>query len=666
MESVFKVIGGEICISVQGITKSLGISEESALETVKKGMLRNKDNGKSWIHFSDEKDNRKKWVVVNSIPKSTQNRIHYFYGDITQFHCAEKWISIINTMILPADGVWYLTQKCTETKAKEYARACAWLRFTDSNIDVDKYTTMQERYETIIAVLKQDKGHCLRVTNWRSLRNKVVAFSKDGRASLISGKNGNDNSKKVTDLGVSFILNAYASPLHPSVRDVARLYSEYAHLHNWKPLSEERIRQIVKDKSVQQEITLGRDGKKYTKDMFERTIKRRPAPFPDALWSLDGTTLQLMYLDAKGKTCSDLYFVAVMDVYSDRILGYALGETETSVLVQQALRSAIRNTMMKPLQLQYDNSSANKSKECTELFKRMATWGFPTAPHNGKSKPIEPLLGRFEGGNMRHMPNFKGGNITSHSREIKANPDFLTSQKLADLATTIEQFGLMVDIHNNTKGERDGKTPMERYRLANEHRIEMDYLSMVSAFWVERKEGARYTKDGLTIEVNKQRYTYEVETERGIEDMEFRMNWIGTKFTVKYDPDDLEYISLWFEDKHVTEARQKWLAPMAVIDNQEGDMTIVRKALKERTRYINVLEDKIMKYKEDVLEGNLPAELSHYILNKDAYNRIEQKMINDEISSSAMRMIGYPDKKKKPNNFLLYGDEPGSMAVLED
>lgn len=664
MNSFFKIIDNEVCISVQGITNCLGIDEQSAFETIKKGILRSKNGSKSWVFYCDDIDKRKKWIAVNSIPKNTQQRILYHYGDVRRYHQFESWINIINLGIYPADGVYFVTQKLDEKKASQKARSCAWLRFILSDVDADQFATMQERYEAIIDAINKDKGHDLKVSNWRVLRNKVVSFQNDGRSSLITKKNGNDNSKKVSDVGLSFIINCYAQPIKPTKRDVARLYNDYATQKGWKALTDERIRQILVMPDIKQAVAFVRDGMAQGKKQFERTIKRQKPTFADALWTLDGFTIQLRYKDA-GKVLSELYCIGVMDVCSDRIVGYAIGTTENSVLVQQALRNAVRNTMMKPLQLQYDNSSANKSAEATELFDRIARWAFPTAPYNGKSKPIENLIGRIEGHNMRHMANFKGGNITSHSLSIKANPEFLQGQDLPDLKTVIEQVSIIVEVHNNTVG-KDGKTPYERYAVKHPLRTQMDYLDMIQAFWVERKDAVRYTKDGLIIEVNKERYTYEVESERGVEDIEFREQWLGTRFNVKYDPDDLEYISLWYEGKHVTEARQKWLAPMAIVDTQEGDRAVISKSLEQRKAYPERMVATIRKHKENVeSDGNLPTELNHYELHKDAYNRAEQKLIDAEISQGALALVGYPSERKR-RPYLLYGDEPGSMAVLED
>jgi hypothetical protein len=491
---------------------------------------------------------------------------------------------------------------------------------------------------------------------------KVLAYQQDGRASLLSLKVGNSNSKKITETGLSFIINSYASPLKPSVLDVYRLYTDYAVQQGWKKISLERVRQLITSTDVVA-ISQSRHGDNVTRNQYERTIKRQRPSFADALWTLDGFTIQLRY-QTNGKILSDLYCIGIMDVYSNKLIGYAVGTAETSVLVQQALRAAIRNTMMKPLQLQYDNSAANKSAEATELFERMARWAFPTAPYNGKSKPIERLIGHLEGHNMRHMPNFKGGNITSHSLNIKANPDFLSGQELPNMAQAIEQFTLVVEIHNHTTG-KDGLTPTERYNVAHPLRKQMDYLEMVQAFWVERKHPARYTKDGLTIEVAKERYTYEVETERGVEDLAWRNEWIGTQFTIKYDPDDLEYISLWKDGVHITEARQKWLAPMAIVDMEDGDRAIIDKALAQRKAQVALNRETIDRHKSNVSDEGLPTELSHGLLHKDAYNRREGRLIDEDISAKTMAIVGYQSRRSE-KRVSLYGDGEGSMQVLED
>ena len=662
--AVLKIIDGKICISVDGLASAMGEDRMSAMNVIWTGIKRNKQHNRTtYQHYTDPSDARKRWIIVDSLPKGPHAKVLLCYGDIQAYYLYEQVIDDINMSIDPADGVWYVMQRIDEKMATILTRGCAWMRLISSQRHTaDIYPTLEARYNAYLAMLTKDTGHNIHVTHWRSLRRRVVAWDTEGRASMISKKTDNTNSLKLTDMGRTYIINSYAQPIKPSIRDVHRLYNAMAQQKGWATLSEERVRQIIQDPTHKQVIALARHGHNYTANQYERTIKRKKPSFADALWTLDGFTIQLRYKH-DGKICSDLYCIAVMDVYSRCVIGYAIGTAETSILVQQAIRQTVRQTMKCPYQMQYDNSSANKSGEATELMQRISRWAFPTAPYNGKSKAIEALIGQIEGHHMRHMTNFKGGNITSHSMDIKANPEFLNSQDLPSMDTVIDQVKLIIDIYNHTQGQ-DAVTPTDRYNMIDSRRREMDYLSMVQAFYVTRRDRARYTKDGLTIEVHKQRYTYEVADASGQEDMAFRLQYLGESFTVKYDPDDTTMISLWIDGRYIADATIKREAPMAIVDMQPGDRTYINGALEQRRAYMHKLRAMADTNRDTLEQAGIASELSHYILHKDAYNRIEQKLIDQDIDMKALEIAGVPARTKNRKT-TLYGDEEGSMRIID-
>lgn len=395
------------------------------------------------------------------------------------------------------------------------------------------------------------------------------------------------------------------------------------------------------------------------RNRMERTIKRRKPSFADALWSLDGFTIQLRYRDENGKVKSGLYCVAVMDVFSDCIIGFSIGSTETQQLVQGALRAATMKSLKLPHQLQYDNSSANKSQEAQQLMKRLSSISYPCAPYNGKAKPIESLIGRIERLNLRYFPNFKGGNITSPSLEIKANADYLNNQELPTKKQAIAQFELAIETHNHSEN-KNGSTPIQLYNTPSDHRRDIDFLMMVEAFWVERRRPIRYGKDGLIMEVNRDRYTYEVESEKGIEDMAFRREYLGSTFTVKYDPENLDQIALYLDGSYITTACQKHEYPMAEVDFQDGEKQMLHKALGQRKSYIEDSFRELDQMRAELIEEGLPVDLDHALLNKDAYNRMEQGYLDELIDRSTQR------KEKVSAMRSLYDDDEADGSILKD
>lgn len=453
------------------------------------------------------------------------------------------------------------------------------------------------------------------------------------------------------------ILNLYSSPLKPSVTKVTEIYNREAVDKGWPTLTYERIRQVLTTPANSQIVFLARHGKEAFRNKYERTVKRSRPSFADALWSLDGTTIQLYY-QKDGKVLSGLYWYAVIDVRSNAIIGYAIGASETSVLVQTSLRDAVNFKGMMPHQLQYDNSSANKSKEATQLFNKLARVAFPTAPYSGKTKPIEAILGRFEQQVLRYYKNFKGGNITSKSINTAANPDLLKKLKdnneLPTLDYIIKQLKTAIHVHNNTVVKKYGKTPIEMYAVAHEKRRELPYLTMVDIFWVERSRKVRYTKDGLQMEVDKEVYTYEVEARQGVEDMEFRKQYLGSSFEVRYDPGDLEYINLYVDGSWIATARQKYEYAMAKADAVKGEGKLLKESWNERDEYIEgIYADIEANAQED--EGEI---MSFQLAHKDALNRMEGEAQDELIFST-----GRTTKRQKVR---LYDIEEADGSLVDD
>ncbi len=651
---LFNCIEQKYCLSVEAIAQAMDGTADGVANAIHTGLYRYRQ-GKSqhWQHHPDPDDARRKWVVADSLPRAVAGLVTKRYGNVADAYHAELLGDEARQRATPEDLAHWLGRKVkkgeapfTLEEAQQLAEACGWLRTLASGHGLDRFRGKAHYYEQAAKVLAA-RGLCgLKVKNARYLQRKVEQWQREGYDALVNGRFGNTNGQKLTSEGELRLMNLYASPLKPTYEDVARIYNQEAPQRGWPTLTTERVRQVlVRCKQV---TFLSRHGKEAFRKEFERSFKRRKPSFADALWSLDGFTIQLVYQNEQGQPCSGLYGYAVLDVYSDCILGYKLmvGSGEPSTLVQAAMRDATRKTGMRPYQLQYDNSSGNKSKEAQELFKRLAHLHFPTSPYNGKAKPIENLIARLEGANMRHLPNFKGGNITSPSIEKKANPDLLRSLykegKLPDREGAKRQVEMLIQVHNNTKG-KDGRTPAERYADQHEKRVALDYLTMVTAFWVERKKTARYSKDGLTIEVGKVKHTYEVQSKPGIEDLEFRLRRLNDSFTVMYDPEDLGEICLYKDGAWMATAARKHEFAMARVDIVEGEDSILKENLRRRKDYIERSRNEMEAINEAVEQLGF-EEYSYMYQHKEACNRMEGEML-DEILAATGRPI-----ERTPNN----------------
>lgn len=666
----FAKINNELCISAEATAEAMGIAPKSALNTIKKGLERARNGADTWRHYTDESDGRKRWIVVEALPEVTRLRVEYHYQDLWLAYYTERLNDEALARVKPEDRQYYLHVRpragglgLPAEKVSQLCEACGWLRLCASDYWKDKWNRRSLFFEWTAKVLAERQLYGLRVSNARTLERRTAKWEKRGYDSLLSRSFGNDNPRKIGDLQVRRIINLYANPLKPTITDVTDVYNREALERGWAQITPERVRQLVNDDPENRQIcTLARHGKDAAKNAIERTIKRRRPSFADALWVSDGSTIQLRYVDSSGKVRSDLYYYAVADAYSDCIVGFAIGYTETATLVQAAYRDAVRKTGMMPYEINYDGASANRSEEVQQLFDNLSQLHFKAAPYNGKSKIIEAIGGRLEQRNMRHFANFKGGNITAKSLDSRANPDFLTQQHknghLPSEQQVVAQFKLVIEVYNNTIVKKYKRTPAERYRDADDRRKQMDHLTMVEAFWVERRHQARYTKDGITIEVDGERYTYEVEVERGVEDFAWRMRHLGDSFTVKYDPDDLEYICLYQQGVWVATARQKYEVPMAVIDREDGEGKIISKSLTQRDQYWQQLQREAAAL-NDEMEVLGFEELNHRTLHKDAYNRIEGNLLDELLEATAVGV----ERPRRQSNYELYDTDADGSVV---
>jgi len=622
---------------------------------------------KCWPHI---KEGRKVWIKYDGLRKKYQKVILANIGNpytIVQQQDLNRHNQQIQTALatLPdameqyyqgEDYIYFIRQGIDQETATHYATIAAWLRLCNSKwYKKAGFTSKDHFLQAVINQLAEHPLNGLKCSNIRHLKRRITQFRRHGLESVISRKIGNQNSAKLTGKPAKFVLERYASPLKPSIPEVRLQYLQEAKKQNWEPVSEQTIHNYLYRPNIKQKWYAARHGQDAARNAFERTIKRRRASYPDALWVLDGTTVPLIYQDEQGKRVyGDLYILAVLDASSDNIIGYALSWKESAMLVQSALRDACRKTMMHPFQVQYDNSSANLSQEVKQLMPRLSRVNFPVSPYNGKSKRIEQVFGRFQQRNLRHFNNFKGGNITSPSINSKANPDHIHNQKgqLPTINQAIAQVKLAIEVHNHTKV--DGINPNERYNQQDERRVGIDYLAMVEMFWVERRQPVRYTKDGLRIQVDNTDYWFEVEQKRGIEDRAFRDQWLDGRLTIMYDPDDLSHIQLYYNGRWIATANQKYEAPEAVADYEDGEGQIINEALNERKRYTQDMKQEIEDVREEMRQDGI-AELGYTHIHKDALNRIENtKLLND---------LGLTNDKKPQKHTPYSGDDADGSVV---
>lgn len=444
----------------------------------------------------------------------------------------------------------------------------------------------------------RDEYHHTLPQNQARLKSKIKAFKADGYKSLISGKVGNRNTVKITkEFGLLLIaLKRSRTPVYTD----AQLFEEAnrrAIENGWKPLkSLPGMKRWLYSSANEQLWYDAVHGENAARLKFGRKQRTKLPTRRDSLWYGDGTRLNLYYQDEEGKVRTTQVY-EVIDAMSEVMLGYWISDSEDYEAQYHAFRMAIQTSGHKPYEIVHDNQGGHKKLNSLPRRKEgnPNEQGFldkichihrATQPYNGSSKTIEAIFGRFQQQVLHQYDNFTGQNITAKKASSRPNLESMEANKKS-LPTLDELKALYAEARqkwNSMKHPIYGKSRMEVYESSvNEETPVVTPVDMVNMFWVMHDKPATFTDQGITIEVKKQKYTWEV-FKNGEPDLEWRKLHTWEKFYVQYDPNDMTTVNLYAIDlagrkRFSTVARPYWEIHRALQDQSAEEKTQIHKAI---------------------------------------------------------------------------------------
>jgi transposase InsO family protein len=591
--------------------------------TVKVGTRRNREGIVStWQHLSSGGETL---ICYESIPEVTRTNYDLpELGALTQ-RSLEKLIKV------PGEAITFFKDDPNTFKyAGELAAISGWMIFlagvTRKAAASIGFPTKDALYDTALQVMNSKKYHCWRCASVQALKSrKLKPFQRLFKAplngnysgqdlrtalkSLISKKYGNSNSSKLTEEQEALLIQIYAEPNKPNFEQTWMMYlrraSEKVSTGEWSEkclISARTVKRFLTRPDIEQLWFPSRHGlQAYRKD-FEMITKRTAASFANAMWVGDGTPVHRYYFDPKTKqNYARLNVFPVLDAHSWCVLGFFLSWKETAAAVKGAFRAACNLSGYVPHQIQYDNSSALKSFDAQQCLSALSPNLTPAAVGNSRSKIIEPFFKHFNEQVLRFRTGFTGSPVMGSNINSKPNPEYLAhlvkTNQIKPIEQAIQEIHEDFSIWNHRIMKKYGKSPLDRYKESI--RATMDkqrpYTPQIEidAFYTmpgnmrqvkvieEGKARQRqsffpkafpYTNRGIELEINKQEYTFL------IDDPEFNSRYIGSKFQIKYDPEDLSKgVYLYQDDEPFLLNGKRVAAPlfegyhMALADHVDGE-----------------------------------------------------------------------------------------------
>ena len=433
--------------------------------------------------------------------------------------------------------------------------------------------------------LRKAYGHTLPKSEAR-LRDKLRQYTKEGYACLVSGKFCNANTLKITKAAGRQIvaLRRCRVPVY-TTKQLFEEFNRIAERLGWKRLaSQSSLVQYLERPEIKPLWYDAVYGELAAKQLYARRNKTEMPTMRDSLWYGDGTKLNLFYKAVEnGKTVvrsASVY--EVIDAYSETLLGYAVSDTENFDAQFRAFRMAIETAGHKPYEIVTDNQGGQRSKIAQKFFANICRINRPTAPYNAPSKSIESVFGRFQKQVLHEDWRFTGGNITS-KEAWKINREFLEAnkEKLFTYEEMLEAYSVARSKWNAMKHYQTGIAHEEMYRTSvNPATERVTELDMIDLFWLTTERPSIFTADGITIQYQNRKYTYEVLTSDGTPDYAWRSENTGREFFVRFDPKSMDRALLYEQTpmglRYETVAYPYLTVRRNIQEQQESDMELIR------------------------------------------------------------------------------------------
>ncbi len=517
--------------------------------------------------------------------------------------------------------------------------------------------------------LRKDPGHTLPGSRAR-LRDKINEYQKLGYACLISGKLGNTNTLKITpEAGVWLVVQKRKRVPVLTNRQIWEEYNRVAPAYGWDELKAmSSVTTFLNRPENRQRWYDAVYGELKAHQKFGYKFKTALPEFRDALWYGDGTKLNLYYKHWDGKkwVMKTTMVYEVMDAYSEVLLGYHISDTENYGAQYNAYRMAVERAQAKPYEIVTDNQGGHKKLKTEGFMSRICRVARTTTPYRASAKSIEQIFGRFQAQELHKDWRFTGQNITAQREDSRPNLEFVMAnvESLYTLEELEEAYAKVREVWNNGVHPSTGVPRLEMYNENVNHETEkISQLDMIEMFWMITARPATFTASGLEIQLNKQKYSYDV-YDGDLPDFEFRRNNIGRKFFTQYDPLDLTRVRLFEETssgkkRYVTDAHPYMEVKRAAQEATHESSSFIHRVinLEEQIRIDNWLSNIDLEHEH----GVAPEQFG---LNRPVPKGIAKKAKERALNGELERVVKV-ERKRVPVDVGSYEKELSNVTYDE-
>lgn len=532
--------------------------------------------------------------AVESLPLKYRTEVYRRYPDLQEKADSKPFMDIITpdgqAMQFYADYVLADGRHLTAEKQAEYSNNCAIMNAFRQCIETanshrmrqsDNPLNKKEFWNKAAAALPRlaDRFPHSLPESARRLQRKFNEYLHEGYGCFISKKFQNINAAKVDNEDKESVLTVILAH-HNNLDDVtiAGYYNREARKNGWKEITPSAVGVWRKKKDLV--VSIGRRGLTNFRNEKSMQVKRRRPTAPFLMWTLDGWDVELLYqktkTNSKGHNVANydnrLTLEVVLDPCINYPIGYAIGTHETPDLIAEALRNAAKHSeelfgvMLRANQIQCDHYAI---KAMTPVYNVMGKLLTPARVKNAKTKVVEPYFDYLNETYCKKWNNWSGyGATTNPKRQPNAEALNRLRHNFPDEAGVRQQIEEMIQV------ERALKIAQFRVLMENlpaERRLPLSREAYLYSFGAATGFKNAIEGSGLRPTLLGMKRDYDCF------DIRFREH-TGTRWTVKYDPDNLHEVLAVNEDGTLRfMLTEKYVQPMALADRKTGDAAELQK-----------------------------------------------------------------------------------------
>ncbi|MDB4999294.1 MAG: Integrase catalytic region [Mucilaginibacter sp.] len=406
-------------------------------------------------------------------------------------------------------------------------------------------------------------------------------------------------------------------------------------LRGCKKVSLQSVINLTKKSDDYGLLTLQRNGTQGIDELLIHPARKQPNS-PGAQYQIDGTRFNIPFLDSNGKP-DLLILVVLLDVYSKKVVGHTLTESETFQSYFKVISQSITETRYLPAEILSDNLPSLKSKECLLFMQKLQRAGVIVrqhAPHNPSDKgSIESWFGIFGQLYLKKIPGYLGDGLKSKRKSGKANSDLIQEYKKKKNIRSRADLELLLQsliVEYNSTYEFKNSTP--NLLFANTLIIKGIKLdSDLVRYFLLKERSQTLTKAGFHIQVDGLRYDYL------IYDDNLFLAYRDRKVIIRYDTGNMNKIYVYTPDSFfaIFELELHVNFPLARIEQTEEEEEAIRQFTFDRSTFRRKLVKHVKSGSKSQLDTtSTPLEL------------ISEKYDSKNVVDAAIKQHHFPQKKQ--------------------